>query len=101
MVVQSELREAIESGREETIRVLAEYKAVPIVDEEAEVSNLLGGRKKPSFKIDERHEGSTGAQSVDRQTRQDILDLLGIVEEDDLPPVVEEIESHDAWGEKV
>lgn len=101
MVVQSELRDAIESGRDETIKVLAQYKAVPIVDENAQVSGLLGGRTKPAFKLEERVEGETPGETVDRQTRQDVLDLLDIVEADDLPSVVEEIESHDAWGEKV
>ena len=101
MVVQSEIRDAIEAGRAETIRVLAQYKAVPVVDEDAPVSDLLGGRKKPSFKLEEKGEGETPGETVDRQTRQDVLDLLDIVDEDDLPPVVDEIQSHDAWGEKL
>ncbi|MEF8773320.1 MAG: hypothetical protein V5A37_01195 [Halobacteriales archaeon] len=100
MVVQSELREAIEAGREETVRVLARYRAVPVVDEDAPVSDLLGGRKKPSFKLEERGDGETAGETVDRQTRQDVLDLLDVVEADDLPPVVEDIQSHEAWGEK-
>lgn len=101
MVVQSELREALEAGEAETIRVLAQYQAVPVVDEEAEVSDLLGGRKKPSFKLEEKGEAETPGETVDRQTRQDVLDLLDIVEADDLPPITEKIQSHGAWGEKV
>ena len=101
MVVQSEIRDAIEAGREETIAVLAQYQAVPVVDENAQTSDLLGGRKKPAFKLEERGEAETPGETVDRQTRQDVLDLLDIVEADDLPPVQEEIKNHEAWGEKV
>ena len=101
MVEQSELRDAIEAGRDDTIRVLAGFKVVPVEDEEAQTSDLLGGRKKPAFKLEDRSDEATPGETVDRQTRQDVLDLLGIVERDDLPPVQEEIESHDAWGEKV
>lgn len=101
MVEQSVIRDAIEAGRDETIKVLAEYKAVPVVDEEAQTSDLLGGRKKPAFKLEERIEDQTPGETVDRQTRQDVLDLLGIVDREDLSPVQEEIESHEAWGRKV
>jgi hypothetical protein len=101
MVVQSELRDAMESGREETIKLLAQYQAVPVVDESVETSSLLGGRTKPAFKLVETGEGAEPVETVDRQTRQDVLNYLGIDEEEDLPPVKEEIEAHDAWGEKV
>lgn len=101
MVEPSELRDAIESGHDETIRLLAQYKTVPVIDEEAETSDLLGGRKKPSFKLEQRIEGENPVETVDRQTRQDVLNLLEIDEGEDLPPVQDAIESHDAWGEKV
>lgn len=101
MVVQSELREAIEAGREETIEVLAQYQTVPVIDENVETSSLLGGRAAPPFKLEERSEEGGSVETVDRQTRKVVLDTLGIEEEDDLPPVQEEIESHEAWGEKV
>ncbi|MFB6086186.1 MAG: hypothetical protein ABEJ84_05190 [Halodesulfurarchaeum sp.] len=94
MVVQSELREAMETGREETIELLARTETLPVVDEEAEVSGLLGGRTKPSFKLVERGD----VETVDRQTRQDVLNFLGIDDEDDLEPVQEEIKTHEAWG---
>jgi hypothetical protein len=97
MVVQSELRDAMESGREETIELLARTETVPVIDEEAEVSDLLGGRKKPSFKLVEHD----GVETVDRQTRQDVLNFLDVDDEDDLEPVQEEIKNHDAWGADV
>lgn len=97
MVVQSELREAMAAGREETIELLARTETVPVVDEDAEVSDLLGGRKKPSFKLVE--EGAV--ETVDRQTRQDVLNFLGIDDEADLEPIQEEIRNHEAWGEDV
>jgi hypothetical protein len=101
MVVQSEIRDAMAAGRAETIKVLAQYQAVPVVDENAQTSDLLGGRKKPAFKLEETGEAETPGETVDRQTRQDVLDLLDVVEEADLPPVQEEIKNHEAWGEKV
>lgn len=97
MVVQSELREAMAAGREETIELLARTETVPVVDEEAEVSDLLGGRKKPSFKLVEQGD----VETVDRQTRQDVLNFLDVDDEDDLEPIQEEIKNHEAWGEGV
>ncbi|AOW80925.1 hypothetical protein HTSR_1756 [Halodesulfurarchaeum formicicum] len=97
MVVQSELREAMESGREETIELLARNETVPVIDEEAEVSDLLGGRKQPSFKLEE----ADGVETVDRQTRQDVLNFLDIEDEADLEPVQEEIKNHEDWGADV
>ncbi|MDR5656480.1 MAG: hypothetical protein ACQEQJ_05145 [Halobacteriota archaeon] len=97
MVVQSELREAMESGRDETIELLARNETVPVIDEEAEVSDLLGGRKQPSFKLEEED----GVETVDRQTRQDVLNFLDIEDEADLEPVQEEIRNHEDWGADV
>ncbi|MDZ7849559.1 MAG: hypothetical protein U5K70_01660 [Halodesulfurarchaeum sp.] len=97
MVVQSELREAMDAGRAETIELLARTETVPVVDEDAEVSNLLGGRTKPSFKLVEGGD----VETVDRQTRQDVLNFLGIDGEADLEPIQEEIKTHEAWGEDV
>lgn len=93
MVAASELREAMESGREETIALLAETDTLPVVDERAEVSDLLGGRKQPSFKLAEGGD----VETVDRQTRQDVLNFLEVETEADLEPVQEEIRSHEAW----
>lgn len=97
MVVQSELREAMDDGREATIALLARTETVPVIDEEAEVSDLLGGRKKPSFKLVEQGE----VETVDRQTRQDVLNFLGVEDEADLESVQEEIKSHEKWGADV
>ncbi|MFB6110396.1 MAG: hypothetical protein ABEJ60_05925 [Halodesulfurarchaeum sp.] len=98
MVTQSELRDAMESGREETIELLARNGVLPVIDESAEVSDLLGGRKQPSFKLEERE---AGVETVDRQTRQDVLNFLDIEDESDLEPVQEEITNHEAWGADV
>lgn len=97
MVVQNELRAAMETGRAELIEVLAQYKAVPIVDEGQEVSTLLGGRTNTEFKLEE----PGGVETTDRQTRQEVLEHLGVDDEDDLPEVQEEIKNHEAWGQKV
>jgi|GEM_PF-3306823 len=93
MVEPSELREAMESGREETIEILAKTGSMPVIDERAEVSDLLGGRKQPSFKLTEGGD----VEAVDRQTRQDVLNFLDIDSKEDLEPVQEEIKSHEAW----
>lgn len=93
MVEASELRKAMESGREETIEVLARTESMPVIDERAEVSGLLGGRKQPLFKLTEGGD----VEAVDRQTRQDVLNFLDIETEEDLEPVQEEIKNHDAW----
>ncbi len=97
MVVQSELRAAMDEGREATIELLARTETVPVIDEEADVADLLGGRKLPSFKLVEQGE----VETVDRQTRQDVLNFLGIDEKADLEPVQAEIKNHEAWGEAV
>lgn len=97
MVVQSELREAMDAGREETIALLARTETLPVIDDEAEVSDLLGGRKQPSFKLVEQGD----VETVDRQTRQDILNFLGVEDEDDVESVQAEIKSHEAWGADV
>jgi hypothetical protein len=94
MVAASELREAMEQGREATIAVLARTETLPVVDEDAEVSDLLGGRKQPSFKLAEGGD----VETVDRQTRQDVLNFLEIETEADLGPVQEEIRSHEEWA---
>jgi|APHM01.1.fsa_nt_gi hypothetical protein len=96
MVVQNELREAMESGRDALIEVLAQYRAVPRVDEDVEVSGLLGGRTNTEFKLAEPGD----VESTDRQTRQEVLETLGVTDEADLEPVQEAIKSHEAWGEK-
>ncbi|MBS3759963.1 hypothetical protein [Halodesulfurarchaeum sp.] len=97
MVVQNELREAMEAGRHELVEFLATYQAVPKVDEDVEVSSLLGGRTNTEFKLAEPGD----VETTDRQTRQEVLEALGVEDEEDLPPVQEEIKSHEAWGEKV
>ncbi|MDR5656479.1 MAG: hypothetical protein ACQEQJ_05140 [Halobacteriota archaeon] len=97
MVVQNELRTAMEASREDLIEVLAQYQAVPVVDDGQEVSSLLGGRTNTEFKLEE----PGGVETTDRQTRQEVLEHLGVEDEQDLEPVQEEIKNHQAWGEKV
>ncbi|AOW80926.1 hypothetical protein HTSR_1757 [Halodesulfurarchaeum formicicum] len=97
MVVQNELRTAMETSREDLIEVLAQYQAVPVVDDGQEVSSLLGGRTNTEFKLEE----PGGVETTDRQTRQEVLEHLGVEDEQDLEPVQEEIKNHQAWGEKV
>ena len=95
MVEQNALREGMEGGRDALIEVLAKYRAVPKVDEGVEVSSLLGGRTNTEFKLNEPGD----VETTDRQTRQEVLEVLGIDDEADLEPVQEAIRNHDAWGE--
>ncbi len=97
MVAQNELRKAMEQGRDTLVEVLARYRAVPVVDDEVEVSSLLGGRTNTEYKLAEPGD----VETTDRQTRQEVLEILGVEDEADLPPVQTEIESHEAWGQKV
>lgn len=96
MVAQNELREAMEQGRDALVEVLAQYRAVPVVENEVEVSSLLGGRTNTEYKLAEPGD----IETTDRQTRQEVLEILGVEDEADLPPVQTEIESHEAWGQK-
>ena len=86
----------MKTGRDELVEVLAQYRAVPKVDEDVEVSGLLGGRTNTEFKLAEPGD----VETTDRQTRQDVLEKLGVKDAEDLPEVQEEIKSHEAWGEK-
>lgn len=97
MVAQNELRGAMEQGRDTLVELLATYQAVPVVDADVEVSSLLGGRTNTEFKLAEPGD----VETTDRQTRQEVLEILGVGDEDDLPAVQSEIKSHEAWGEKV
>lgn len=95
MVEQNELREAMESGREAVIETLARHEAVPKVDEDIEVSSLLGGRTTTEYKLEE----PGGVETTDRQTRQEVLECIGLTDEEDLTDIQEEIRSNEAWGE--
>lgn len=95
MGVQEDIKAALEEGREELIRVLADHRVRPTpVDQSGEIS--LGGMSTaPSFRF-ETDDGETAV--ADRQTRSAVVDALGVHAEADCEAVRDEIASHDAWG---
>lgn len=99
MGIQEELKDALEEGREEVVRVLAEHRVLPVVAE-YETSDLLGGSTTPDFSFERQHE--SGSEHVaDRQTRRLIIDALGMTSEDECEDVQDEIRTHDSWGARV
>jgi hypothetical protein len=98
MPSQADFTDAIESGREELVRVLAENHIRPTVVEESGGSDLPGMSTAPTFRLD----SADGASDVaDRQTTTRVVDTLGVTSADDCEAVREEIRSHAAWGESV
>ncbi len=95
MTIASELREAMDDGREELIAVLAEHRLVPELAGTSS-SSLLGDSAVPKFELVSRGERDE-AQHVDRQTGKLVLDTLGVSSEEECESVVEEITGHDAW----
>jgi len=98
MGIQPDLRDAIEEGRDEVVRVLAEYRVVPVVAE-YESSNLLGGSQTPDFTFERQYESET-EHVADRQTRQLAVDTLELRSEEECEDVEAEIRNHDSWGAK-
>jgi hypothetical protein len=96
MEVQDDVKAALEEDREELIRVLADHRVRPTLDEESGGTSLGGLSAAPSFRF-ETEDGE--AVVTDRQTRSAVLDALGVHSEEDCESVREEIASHAAWGE--
>lgn len=100
MAVQTDLKDAVEGGRDDVVRVLAEYGVVPVVVENTGGTDLLGKTKAPDFNFERQHE--SGSERVaDRQTRVRVIDALGLASEEECTDVREEIESHEAWQARV
>ncbi|PSQ56960.1 MAG: hypothetical protein BRD23_09060, partial [Halobacteriales archaeon SW_9_67_25] len=96
MPIQEDLKDAIEEGREDVVRVLAEHRVVPVTVE-YETSDLLGGSKTPDFEF-QRQDESESEHVADRQTRRLVVDTLGMTSEAECEEVQEEIRAHDNWG---
>jgi hypothetical protein len=96
MGLQEELKDAIEQGREEVVRVLADHRVVPVVVEDSGSSDLLGGSKTPAFSF-ERREGSGAERVADRQTRRLVVDTLGLESAADCEDTRSEIRNHEGW----
>lgn len=92
MALQEDIKAALEEGRDDVIRVLAEYRMLPEVVGSG--SGLLGGSSSPTFGLDPQEEGQS---SIDRQTTVQVVDALGMDSEDDCEAVREEIRNHPAW----
>lgn len=95
MPVQADIKAALDGGRDDLIRVLAEYQLLPTVVDRGGGSDLLGQSSSPTIKL-EAQSDETG--TVDRQTTALVLDQLGLDSEDACASVREEVESHDTWG---
>lgn len=98
MTVQADLNEAIESGRDDLIRVLAKHRLLPAVVEGSggDDSGLLGKSATPTFRLDSQ---TADASVVDRQTTAHVVDTLGLDSAEACEAVREEIQAHSAWGE--
>lgn len=94
MGIQADVKDALEDGRDELVRVLAEYRVVPAVVDRGGGSGLLGDSS-PTFTLDSQGDE---ANTIDRQTTVKVVNMLGLESEDDCDEVCEEIESHSAWG---
>lgn len=94
MPVQEDLTGALERGKDELIRLMAEQRVVPAVVEGSGNSNLPGMSASPTFRLD----SEAGASNVvDRQTTIQVVEALGLETEADCEAVREEIRTHDAW----
>jgi hypothetical protein len=96
MGIQEELKDAIEQGRDEVVGVLADHRVLPVVVEDAQSSDLLGGSKTPDFEF-ERTADDGSEHVADRQTRRLVVDTLGLTSEADCDAVRDEIRGHDRW----
>jgi hypothetical protein len=92
MGIQAEIKSAIDGGRDDLIRVLAERRVLPSVVEQSG-SGLLG-KSTPTFSLDPTEEGSG---TIDRQTTVQVVNALGLESEDDCESVREEIRDHSSW----
>ncbi len=94
MGVQEDVKTALESGRNELIRVLAEHQVRPTTVDQSGGTSLGGMSAAPSFRFD-TEDGDTAV--ADRQTRSAVVDTLGVHSEADCEAVREEIANHAAW----
>jgi len=94
MVIQDDIKDALDEGRDELVRVLAGNAVLPRVVDDSPGSDLLGSSA-PTFRI----ETTDGTSVVDRQTRARVVDALEMRSEEDCEAVREEIQTHDAWDE--
>lgn len=94
MGIQAEVNDAIDEGRDDLIRVLAEQRILPTVVEQASSGSGLLGEPTPTFGLDPQ---TDDAGTIDRQTTGDILSALDIDSEEDCESVREEIRNHAAW----
>jgi hypothetical protein len=105
MGLHSELRDAVENERDDVVRVLASYQAVPVEvdDSEVETANLLGGGSEtPDFELEKRGvEESEDDHLVDRQTRKLVVEALGVDSAESCADVQDELENHEDWGANV
>ncbi|MFB6251781.1 MAG: hypothetical protein ABEI27_08885 [Halobellus sp.] len=92
MVVQDDIKDALNEGRGELVRVLAMNGALPTVVEESSGSDLLGSTT-PTFRI----ETPDGTSVADRQTRSQVVDALELRSAEGCEAIREEIQAHDAW----
>jgi hypothetical protein len=97
MLSQEAFTDAIESGRDELVRTLAEHRVLPAVVEAGGGSDLPGMSTAPTFRLD-----SEGGPSdvADRQTTTQVADTLGLESDSDCQAVREEIREHSAWSEE-
>lgn len=94
MVIQDDIKDALDSGRDELVAVLATNGVLPTVVEDSGGSDLLGSSS-PTFRI----ETDDGTSVADRQTRSRVVDALELRTEADCEAVCQEIRKHDAWEE--
>lgn len=96
MGVQADVKAAIEGGRDDLIRVLAEHRLLPAaVERSGEAgSSLLGKRKAPTVRLE--RDGEAGV--VDRQTTVRVVDALGLDSASACEQVEAEIRDHPAWN---
>ncbi|WP_311170611.1 hypothetical protein [Halobellus ordinarius] len=95
MAVQTEMKEAADSGREDLIRTLAEHRVLPTTIEQSG-SSLLGESSTSTYRFESE---ASGESVADRQTSARAADTLGLTSGGDCESVREEIQAHDAWGE--
>ena len=96
MGAQADIKAALEDGREELIRVLAEHRIQPTPVEQSGGTSLGGMSTAPGFRFDSE-DGETAV--ADRQTGSAVVDALGVHSEDECAAVREEIADHAAWDE--
>jgi hypothetical protein len=96
MGIQAAVTAAIDSGRDELVAVLARNRVLPAVDEAYGGSDLLGGSSSPTVRLDPQCD-DTGV--LDRQTKAQVLDALGLKTPEDCEDARATIRDHPTWDE--